>query len=68
MDIMMIKRKFFDDNLISDNQKQVYLQRLYLTLHKLSQLDGGKYVMLHNPKKPFQVELYQLSTYVDNIT
>lgn len=63
MDIMMVKQKFFDDSLISDDQKQVCLKRLYLTLQKLSQLDEGKYVMLHNPKKPFQVELYQSSTY-----
>jgi len=62
MDIMMIKQKFFEDSLLSDNQKQTYLHRLYLTLQKLSQLDEGKYVMLHNPKKPFQVELYQSST------
>lgn len=48
--------------IISDDQQQMYLQRLCLTLDKLSQLDGGEYIMLHNPKKPFQIEIYQLCT------
>lgn len=56
---MMIQQKNSENNFISDDQQQMYLQRLYLTLDKLSQLDKGEYVMLHNPKKPFQVEIYQ---------
>lgn len=47
--------------------KQMRLQRLYMTLEKISQLDKGEYVLLHNPKKPFQVEVYQLSTFVNII-
>lgn len=61
MDIMMIKGKtnlFQRNNSVSDIKKQMYLQRLYTTLDKLSQLDKGEYIMLHNPKKPYQVELY----------
>lgn len=56
----MIKRnKIVSDELISEEKKQMYLQRLYLTLDTFSQLDQGEYVMLHNPKKPFQVDVYQ---------
>lgn len=57
---MMVKQKNFD-SINLENEKQMYFQRLYLTLDKLDQLDAGEYVMLHNPKKPFQVELYQSS-------
>lgn len=57
----MIKQKNVESNVNLDKKKQVCLQRLYLTLDKLTQLDKGEYVMLHNPKKPFQVELYQSS-------
>lgn len=57
---MMIKQKNIESTNLED-KKQTYLQRLYLTLDKLTQLDAGEYVMLHNPKKPFQVELYQFS-------
>lgn len=62
MDIMMNKQKNVESsNLISDDKKQMYLQRLYLTIEKFSQLDKGEYVMLHNPKNPFQNEVYQSS-------
>lgn len=57
----MIKKKNVESNSYLDEKKQVCLQRLYLTLDKLKQLDRGEYVMLHNPKKPLQVELYQSS-------
>lgn len=57
MDLMMVHQK---NHTISDDQQQMYLQRLCHTLDKLSQLDGGEYIMLHNPKKPFQVKIYQL--------
>lgn len=58
----MIKQKNVQSaNLISDDKKRMYLQRLYLTLDKFSQLDKGKYVMLHNPKNPYQNEIYQPS-------
>lgn len=57
----MIKQKHVESSVNFDKKKQVCLQRLYLTLDKLSQLDKGEYVMLHNPKKSFQVELYQSS-------
>lgn len=56
----MIQQKNGENSIISDDKQQMYLKRLHLTLNKLSQLDGGEYVMLHNPKKPFEVEIYQL--------
>lgn len=59
MNIMMIKRNKTIDDLISEENKQMYFQRLYLTLETFGQLDRGEYVMLHNPKKPFQVDVYQ---------
>lgn len=59
MDIMMIKKNNPIEDLISDANKQMYLQRLYQTLDKCLQLDEGQYMMLHNPKKPFEIELFQ---------
>lgn len=46
---------------ISDEKKQMHLQRLHQTIDKLTQLDEGEYFMLHNPKSPFEVNLYQSS-------
>lgn len=67
MDIMMIKNNLNVENDCKDLEgiKQMRLQRLYITLEKLLQLDTGEYVLLHNPKKPFQVEVYQLSKFVN---
>lgn len=67
MDIMMVKNHFNIENYSKDleNIKQMRLQRLYKTLEKLSQLDIGEYVLLHKPKNPFQVEVYQLSKFVN---
>lgn len=57
----MIKKENTIENLISDVNKQMYLQRLYQTLDKCSQLEKGQYMMLHNPKKPFEIELFHSS-------
>jgi hypothetical protein len=67
MDIMMVKKCLNIENCSENLErvKKMRLQRLYITLDKLSKLDTGEYVLLHNPKKPFQVEVYQLSTFVN---
>ncbi|XP_025425073.1 uncharacterized protein LOC112693992 isoform X2 [Sipha flava] len=66
MDIMMVKKCLNIENCSENLErvKKMRLQRLYITLDKLSKLDTGEYVLLHNPKKPFQVEVYQLSTFI----
>jgi hypothetical protein len=62
MDLMQVKWTIDETESLSSNGKdQKYLQRLYLTLDKLTQLGKGEYVLLHNPKKPFHVDLYQSS-------
>ncbi|VVC29676.1 Hypothetical protein CINCED_3A005278 [Cinara cedri] len=63
LDIMMIKKENRVDDLLSDTTKQIYFQRLYQTLDKCLQLDEGRYMMLHNPKKPFEIELFHSSVY-----
>lgn len=64
MDLMLVKWTIEEiQNLSSNGKDQMYLQRLYLTLDKLTQLGQGEYVLLHNPKKPFHVDLYQSSAY-----
>ncbi|XP_025200311.1 uncharacterized protein LOC112598152 [Melanaphis sacchari] len=64
MDLMQVKRIIEETESVSSNgNDQKYLQRLYLTLDKLTQLSKGEYVLLHNPKKPFHVDLYQSSMY-----
>uniref|UniRef100_A0A2S2NRB6 NMDA receptor-regulated protein 2 n=2 Tax=Schizaphis graminum TaxID=13262 RepID=A0A2S2NRB6_SCHGA len=64
MDLMQVKWTIDETESLSSNGKdQKYLQRLYLTLDKLTQLGKGEYVLLHNPKKPFHVDLYQSSMY-----
>lgn len=42
-----------------DDKKQLYLQRLYRTIDRCTQLNKGDYIMFHNPKKSSQVELHQ---------
>jgi len=62
MDLMQAKWTVEEIESLSSNGKdQMYLQRLYLTIDKLTQLGKGEYVLLHNPKKPFLVDLYQSS-------
>ncbi|XP_050428665.1 uncharacterized protein LOC126838350 [Adelges cooleyi] len=64
MDLMMIKERQADKICTKiDEKKQSYLLRLLLMFEKLKQLDEGDYVLLHNPKKPFQIEIYQSSPY-----
>lgn len=64
MDLMQVKWGVEEVESLSSNGKdQIYLQRLYLTIDKLTQLGKGEYVLLHNPKKPFHVDLYQSSAY-----
>lgn len=64
MDLMQVKYAMEETESLNSNGKdQKYLQRLYLTLDKLTQLGKGEYVLLHNPKKPFHVDLYQSSVY-----
>ncbi|XP_050529480.1 uncharacterized protein LOC126899028 isoform X2 [Daktulosphaira vitifoliae] len=64
MDLMMLKEKTADTISIKlDEIKHTLLQRLVWTFEKLKQLDVGEYVLLHNPKKPFFIEIYQLSPY-----
>ncbi|XP_015370182.1 PREDICTED: uncharacterized protein LOC107166134 isoform X3 [Diuraphis noxia] len=64
MDLMQVKWTIGEIESISSKGKdQIYLQRLYITVDKLSQLDKGEYVLLHNPKKPFHVDVYQSSAY-----
>lgn len=58
---MIRPKNMMSNELITETKKQMYLQRLYTTIDKFTQIDKGEYVMLHNPKKPFQVELYQSS-------
>ncbi|CAI6363938.1 unnamed protein product [Macrosiphum euphorbiae] len=64
MDLMQVKWTIEEvESLSSNGLDQIYLQRLYLTLEKLTQLGKGEYVLLHNPKKPFHVDVYQSSEY-----
>jgi len=62
MDLMMAKWTIEEiESITSNGKNQMYLQRLYITLDKLTQLDKGEYVLLHNPKKPFHIDVYQSS-------
>jgi len=61
----MIKQKYFkNNNFLSDDIKQKLLHRLYLTIDKLSQFDRGDYLLLHNPRKKLQIEIYKPVEYV----
>ncbi|CAH1736126.1 unnamed protein product [Aphis gossypii] len=64
MDLMQVKYTMEETESLNSNGKdQKYLQRLNLTLDKLTQLGKGEYVLLHNPKKTFHVDLYQSLVY-----
>lgn len=56
----MVKSKDVNDkDAFPDDKKQIYLQRLYRTIDRCTQLNKGDYIMFHNPKKSSQVELHQ---------